>query len=156
MPESAMRQGTHLGTALARLGRVAGITALVGVAAELAVGFIDSDLSLPHGRLRLITAAAWLTGPLAGAVAMLALGARLSGSRDSRVRTGWLMVALCILLLVPVVMLLLDAKLLLDGPVTADTMRLRVQVFGGAFGLLVLSVFLGFGGRMMLVARDRP
>jgi hypothetical protein len=147
MPESAIKHGMSLGPALSRLGRVTGSAVLVGVAAELAVNFIDSDLSIPQGRLRLITAAAWLTAPLLAGLGLIVAGSCLRADSSSRTGTSGLLYGIALLSLSPVLVVLFDANLLLAAPATPETIRFKIQVFGGAVCFAIISLVLAWVGR---------
>jgi|KBSSwiStaDraftv2_1062776.scaffolds.fasta_scaffold98048_3 hypothetical protein len=146
MPETVIKNYLSPGRALSRLGQLAGGAVLVGVAAELAVNFIDSDLSIPQGRLRLITAAAWLVAPLLAGLALIVAGSCLRGGESSKAGTSSLLYAVALICLSPLVVLFLDAKLILAAPPASDLTRFKIQIFGGAACFVILSCFLALVG----------
>jgi hypothetical protein len=154
MPESTIKYAMSPGAALSRLGRVMGGAALAGVAAELAVNFIDSDLSIPQGRLRLITAAAWLTAPFLAGLALIVAGSCLREGSSSRAGTAWLLYGMALVTLSPVVVLLLDAKLLLASPPAPETFRFNIQVYGGAACFAIVAAVLVLAGRRVQHLRN--
>jgi len=54
----------------------------------------------------------------------------------------------------PVVVLLLNANLLFAAPATPESIRVKIQVFGGAGFFAMLSIVLALAGRRLLRLRD--